>query len=177
MPSGADSALGEPGEAGPRGWPAPPPTLDLVWLMPAQGISSSGSHGGVVARPERGSLANDDDGNVQMNDLLEIGGRTSSSRLLTGTGKHRSPEDVVASVEASVMEAGGDIVFVNTAIAQSQDPAIMEEAFNPGARAERIGVPGGANSAEGLRDDRYASGRRARPRHHRLPIPETVQGY
>ncbi|MDP6273065.1 MAG: hypothetical protein QGI84_03595 [Dehalococcoidia bacterium] len=39
-----------------------------------------------------------------MSDHLTIGGKTFTSRLMTGTGKHRSPEDLVASVEASGTE-------------------------------------------------------------------------
>ena len=36
-----------------------------------------------------------------MDDKLIIGGDAFSSRLITGTGKHRSPEDLVAATEAS----------------------------------------------------------------------------
>ena len=36
-----------------------------------------------------------------MSDQLTIGGKTFTSRLMTGTGKHKSPEDLVASAEAS----------------------------------------------------------------------------
>lgn len=39
-----------------------------------------------------------------MEDALVIGGKQFSSRLMTGTGKHRSMEEMVASVEASGCE-------------------------------------------------------------------------
>ena len=39
-----------------------------------------------------------------MNDPLIIGGKKFSSRLMTGTGKHRSTEELLASVEASGCE-------------------------------------------------------------------------
>jgi len=39
-----------------------------------------------------------------MNDQLTIGDKTFTPRLMTGTGKHRSPRDLIASVEASDTE-------------------------------------------------------------------------
>jgi thiazole synthase ThiGH ThiG subunit len=39
-----------------------------------------------------------------MSDQLTIGGETFSPRLMPGTGKHRSPGDLIASVEASDTE-------------------------------------------------------------------------
>jgi thiazole synthase len=53
-----------------------------------------------------------------MSDQLTIGGKTFSSRLMTGTGKHRSPEDLVASVEAS----GTEIITVAIRRLNLDDP-------------------------------------------------------
>jgi thiazole synthase len=39
-----------------------------------------------------------------MSDYLEIAGKRFSSRLMTGTGKHRSPDELLASIEASGTE-------------------------------------------------------------------------
>jgi thiazole synthase len=39
-----------------------------------------------------------------MADYLEIAGRRFTSRLMTGTGKHRSPDELLASIEASGTE-------------------------------------------------------------------------
>ena len=86
-----------------------------------------------------------------MSDQLTIGGKTFTSRLMTGTGKHRSPEDLVASVEASgtpseaasVMEVGADAVLVNTAIAMAADPALMGEGFRLGVQAGRMAYQAG----------------------------------
>ena len=53
-----------------------------------------------------------------MSDQLTIGGKTFTSRLMTGTGKHRSPEDLVASVEASGTEiiTGGTVTTSLTGV-------------------------------------------------------------
>ncbi len=57
-------------------------------------------------------------GGHQMSDQLTIGGKTFNSRLMTGTGKHRSPEDLVASVEAS----GTEIITVAIRRLNLDDP-------------------------------------------------------
>ena len=43
-----------------------------------------------------------------MNDPLVIGGKEFSSRLMVGTGRHRSNEEMVSSIEAS----GAQIITV-----------------------------------------------------------------
>ena len=39
-----------------------------------------------------------------MDDILNIGGKSVKSRLMVGTGRHRSNDDLVNSVEASGTE-------------------------------------------------------------------------
>ncbi len=53
-----------------------------------------------------------------MDDKLIIGGDSFSSRLITGTGKHRTPEDAVAATEAS----GTEIVTVAIRRLNLDDP-------------------------------------------------------
>ena len=57
-------------------------------------------------------------GSDSISDQLTIGGKTFTSRLMTGTGKHRSPEDLVASVEAS----GTEIITVAIRRLNLDDP-------------------------------------------------------
>jgi len=57
----------------------------------------------------------------------------------------------VPSDAAQAMEMGADAVLVNTAIAQSQDPALMAEAFRLGVEAGRK-----AHQAGRIANRRYA---------------------
>ena len=53
-----------------------------------------------------------------MNDHLVIAGKSFNSRLMVGTGRHRSNEEMVASLEAS----GAEIVTVAIRRLDLDDP-------------------------------------------------------
>lgn len=61
------------------------------------------------------------DGEIAMQDHLEVAGKTFRSRLILGTGKYRSMEDMVRSMEAS----GAEIVTVAIRRLDLDDPNKM----------------------------------------------------
>ena len=107
------NSVGELGKAGLRGRPqvvADP--KHLIWVMPAQGNTmqvcslAAGSTLAVFlfSRVRFCQAAGKADlnptGVTEMNDPLVIAGKEFGSRLMVGTGRHRSMEEMVSSIEA-----------------------------------------------------------------------------